>query len=868
MKRKIFLTILMIALCMCLFAICASAAVKIGDETNGYVYYDLSKNNTFEGYDGTATVSTVNRTSEDTDKSTHIVIPEVVEYDSDEDGVLEKYVVTAVASQAFGSTGSTTHPLVSITIPKTVKTIGTHVFRNLTALTTVIIKAQGYNPVTGETCDISFADAEFYHAYALEYVDMSESNVVKLEKYCFESCSKLHTVLFSPRIKSIAQSFNGCTALTTINSIESLETLGTSFYGTKISGDIKLPNLTSLGDNAFRNTAITSVDLSGSSIASIGSHTFNNCDSLISVTLPDTVKSIGSNAFAGSALLESIVLPNGIETISGGAFSSCPKLTAINLPSSIKTIGDSAFYGVKMTGSFVLPNVESIGMHAFRETNITSIDFTGSTFETVGERAFQQCYSLTSVTLPSTVKTVNQYAFENCTSLSSLTVPSTLESLGLRSFNGCPITGDFVFNSLSTVSEDAFRGAAITSLDFTGSTFTSIGRYAFASNTILESVVLPETLTVLNEAAFKDCTSLTTINIPSGLKSIGARVFNNAPIECDVVIDYLESIGSNAFRNTDITSFVAKDGSITGVNVDAEFGDSPNLKYVVFPSSVTAIGNSIFHNCSSLEYFVVSDAFSSVASNSFTSCSKLMSVIVVGNDTSKASSALSSWGVAPFSEYDPSNATTKTIYYGAIATDDATVYADFTGFDKSFGTWDATTNEKTSYDAVVESLGYSTKNNGNGIATGYKINQESVDAYKAIFGGDIKFGIVVFNPSFIGETFFDAEGKINAEKGAIQVELVENYSTLSASVAGFDLSNEAHQKLELVFAGYAYTKADKSDIDLFQKEYVGTQENPVSSPMQSKVVKGDDVLYTVKLQTVTTPVNITTGKDGLNAFGA
>lgn len=658
MKRKIFLAILMIALCMCLFAICASAAVKIGDDENGYVYYDLSKNDTFEGYDGTATVSTANRTSEDTDKSTHIVIPEVVEYDSDGDGTAdERYVVTAVASEAFGRNGGSNHPLVSIKIPKTVSSIGIHAFRDCDKLQTVVIEARGYNPSTKEdyTAEIRFSNAEFYSCGELLSVDMSKSNVTQVGDHCFTSCSKLHTVLFSSNIKKITAPFSGCSALTTISSLESLESLG-NFYGTRITGDLKLYSIQSIGTNAFRDTCVTSVDFSGAPITSLPERAFENCTTVTSVVLPEGLKSVGYWAFKGASSLSNMNIPRGIERLE-----------------------DSAFWGPTFSG--------------------------------------------------------------------------------------------------------------------------------------------------------------------------------------DIVLDNLEYMGPHAFRGTQITSLVIK-GTLTSLNTDAAFFGCTQLEYMVLPDTVTTSGANTFTNCNKLKYIVCSDNYTNIVS----SIPANASLIVRGTNYE----AMSAWGwqAVPFSQYDPTSSAKNKIYYGAIATDDPTVLADFTGFDNSFGTWDATTNEKTSYDAVVEVLGYSTKNGGTGIATGFKVNQASVDAYKSIFGGDVKFGIVIFNPSFIGDTFFDAEGKINAEKGAIQVELVENYSTLSASVAGFDLSNEAHQKLELVFAGYAYTKADKSDIDLFQKEYVGTQENPVSSPMQSKVVKGDDVLYTVKLQTVTTPVNITTGKDGLNAFGA
>ena len=89
--------------------------------------------------------------------------------------------------------------------------------------------------------------------------------------------------------------------------------------------------------------------------------------------------------------------------------------------------------------------------------------------------------------------------------------------------------------------------------------------------------------------------------------------------------------------------------------------------------------------------------------------------------------------------------------------------------------------------AIFNSLGYSTRNGDTGIATGFSIDYDALEAYEELSKEDVKFGIVVFNPTFVGETFFDANGNVNASKGAIQVELVDGYSTFNMYVAGFDL---------------------------------------------------------------------------------
>ena len=168
---------------------------------------------------------------------------------------------------------------------------------------------------------------------------------------------------------------------------------------------------------------------------------------------------------------------------------------------------------------------------------------------------------------------------------------------------------------------------------------------------------------------------------------------------------------------------------------------------------------------------------------------------------------------------------------------------------------------------IFTCLGYSTNDDNSGIATGFSVNHDNLSEYERISGKKITFGVVVFNPKYLNsDTVFTADGKINASKGALQVELDLAYAHCKLCVSGMSLDNEEHTSLELVFAGYAYEGEDKANIQVFQKEYLGTQEAPVDSPMASKVTRGNNVLYTIKLQTVLTPIQITTGKEDLLEF--
>lgn len=651
---------------VCLLTVCVSAA-----EVDG-IYYSFTNTDAYPGYDGTATVTSENRTK---GTLTEVIIPEIVEYDSDSDGVADKrYIVTEIADSAFGSTGGSSHPAVSIFVPKTVKSIGNHAFRQLQYLQTVVIEARGYNPSTDEdwAAEINLTNGEFYKCPELLSVDMSNSNVVQTGDNCFSVSSKLHTVLFSKNIKRIYKAFEQCSSLVTINSLETLEEIGRGFYNTKISGDIVCPNLKSLGEHAFRETNITSIDFTGSTFTTVSSYAFRTCSSLEKVILPETVTTIGTEAFI-----------------------SCSKLTNLYLPRGITSFGSSAFRGTKLGGDLIFDTVVYIGPHAFRETSITSL-----------------------VILNGTIKGENGEA-------------------------------DQVLTSLNT------------------------------------------------NASLYGCTK---------------------------------------------------------------------LEILVLPETVVTSGDYTFGNCNSLKYIVASKDWTSV-----TSKPSKADLIIRGTeaDALNLASAWSGWSVAPFSEFDPDNAGTKTIYYGAVnATDSTTTFVEFDAFDKEFSSWDAIKNEKTAYAPIFEALGYSTNDEKNAIATGFSITKESLDAYKSLIGGEVNFGIAIFNPKYLSDgSFFitdDDGAALNASGGFLMVDVGTDYSNCSLSVQGFNSGNSG---IELVFAGFAYTD-DITRADIFQKEYAGTSESPVASPMVSKVTRTEGTLYTTTIASVCTPVDITTGKDGLGEYTA
>ena len=121
---------------------------------------------------------------------------------------------------------------------------------------------------------------------------------------------------------------------------------------------------------------------------------------------------------------------------------------------------------------------------------------------------------------------------------------------------------------------------------------------------------------------FRSCTSLSSIDL-SNITSITSDGFNGcSSLTGEYNLPSLETMGSSAFKNTQLISFIAP--NLTGDIGATCFGNCSLLKIVEAPL-VSSIGTYAFSGCNSLSYIDISGA-KTIQASAFRECSSLETV--------------------------------------------------------------------------------------------------------------------------------------------------------------------------------------------------------------------------------------------------
>ena len=236
------------------------------------------------------------------------------------------------------------------------------------------------------------------------------------------SCStNLESVTFYGSVENIWEngSFADCPNLTVVQGLESTAGIGNNVFPRTGLRGINLPNSTGVWTESFRDCKnLTSVTLGG---GTIGTRAFEGCTNLRSLDM-GAVTEIRDHAFQDCVSLESVYLPDTLTKVQSEIFRNCTALTSVSLSSDI-----------------AWANSMFAGCSALRDVELRP----GSN-GVIGSCAFEDCTSLEQITIGDGTIQVGFHAFNNCLNLREVWIPGTVNNL-TDCFTECPSLRDIYY---------------------------------------------------------------------------------------------------------------------------------------------------------------------------------------------------------------------------------------------------------------------------------------------------------------------------------------------------------------------------------------------------------------------------------------
>lgn len=474
--------------------------------------------------------------------------------------------------------------LTSVSIPASVTSIGVDAFYKCSALEKVHVPT--LDAWLGIEFPVSSANplryaSSLYIAGALLTDAVIPDGVTAINDYAFYSYDQLATLSIPQSTVSIGKSaFYDCTSLRLISLHDNIETIGEAafHYGSGMlyaSIGTKTAKAISASGSVFVESEYSSLSLKyddmlglcvtnfardktsvvvPEGVESISSSAFKS-SSIVSITLPSTLKSIPDSAFYGCSALTSITIPDSVSSIGKEAFENCSKLASITLGSGLTSIGADAFYNCSKLKKVYVPTLEAWMDIQFADYWSTPMLYADDLY--VGGSP------LKSVVIPEGVTRVDACRFQNCKSLASITLPSTLTSIGQRAFSGCnsikevhiPTLSAWLGITLEGSSNNPLRdgyaedrtlyigGSPLTHLVIPDGV-TAIDTYRFHSCKTLVSVDFPDSVTSIGYEAFEGCSNLKSVTLPDSVHTVDSYAFNCSS-SCEITLpDNITKIGT------------------------------------------------------------------------------------------------------------------------------------------------------------------------------------------------------------------------------------------------------------------------------------------------------------------------------------
>ncbi|EMY3554065.1 leucine-rich repeat domain-containing protein [Flavobacterium psychrophilum] len=233
-----------------------------------------------------------------------------------------------------------------------------------------------------------------------------------------------------------------------------------------------------------------------------------------SSTAPFTVKVARNANFTGAAEIPEIVTYNSknyiVTAIGEDAFEYCNTLTSVTIPNSVTVIGKAAFYECgNLTAARIGNSVNSIKPLAFSNCHKLQSIIIPNSVTTIGDGSFARCSGLTSVTIPNSVTSIENSVFSNCDRLSTVNcyITTPLNIVGKHCFEDIN-TSKCALN-VPAGTEVTYKAAAVWK-DFSPISGSLLSNHSFAIESALK--IYPNPASEILNIALQEGLQLQKVN--------------------------------------------------------------------------------------------------------------------------------------------------------------------------------------------------------------------------------------------------------------------------------------------------------------------------------------------------------------------
>ena len=192
----------------------------------------------------------------------------------------------------------------------------------------------------------------------------------------------------------------------------------------------------------------------GKPVLAVLDDAFADCDKLVSVLIPSSIRYIGKRAFEGCKKISTLLLPESIVEIDDYAFASCAGLSSLSLGNGVATVKQNAICTCRNIAAMRYGNMSMLDM-AY-SCVCGAFSFSNSLLK-VGQYAFYNCPKIKELYIPEGVKSIGLAAFSGCKGLTSASVPMSMEKMD-HSFSGCLKLKSIHYNGIKEAWAEIYLG--------------------------------------------------------------------------------------------------------------------------------------------------------------------------------------------------------------------------------------------------------------------------------------------------------------------------------------------------------------------------------------------------------------------------